>query len=78
MLIRYILIKKKSVIWQQGPRRSADLSHPNSFRNVYFKLILPLFSYRWCFARLGLPIHARILDGKTYSTPVPLIFAQPQ
>ena len=57
---------------------SADLSHPNCFRNVHFKLKLLLFCYRLCFARLGLPIHARILDGKAYSTPVPFILAQPQ
>ena len=75
MLIKYILIKKRV-----GNRDldSADLSHPNSFRNVYFKLVLLLFCYRWCFARLGLPIHARILDGKAYSMPIPLILAQPQ
>ena len=74
-VIKYILIKKRV-----GNRHldSADLSHPNSFRNVYFKLVLLLFCYRWCFARLGLPIHARILDGKAYSTPIPLILAQSQ
>ena len=75
MFIKYILIKKRV-----GNRHldSADLSHPNCFRNVYFKLVLLLFCYRWCFARLGLPVHARIWDGKAYSTPIPLILAQPQ
>ena len=69
---------KKSVIRLQGPRRSVDLSYPNCFRIVYFQLNPLLFCYRWCFARLGLPVHARILDGKAYSTPILLILAQPQ